>query len=311
MLAPFPIDPALTAVAVAYRNAEMIADRVLPRVPVATQAFEYPVYALADGFTLPETRVGRKSRPAEVEFGFTMASSATEDFALDDPIPAADVANAAASDRPDPEVQAAQNIADLIALGREVRTANLVFNLATYPAAQRATLSGTSQWSDPDNSNPVDAILTALDTMVMRANVMVIGQPVWTKLRQHPKVVKGVFGFANDAGVVTLEQVAALLEIQEIIVGKARVNTAKKGQTPATARTWGKHCALLHRDGMATAQGGRATFGFTGEWGSRVSGAIEDKDIGMRGGLRVRVGESVKEVVTANDLGYFFENAVA
>lgn len=31
----------------------------------------------------------------------------------------------------------------------------------------------------------------------------------------------------------------------------------------------------------------------------------------MRGGTRVRVGESVKEVISAADLGYFIENAVA
>jgi hypothetical protein len=31
----------------------------------------------------------------------------------------------------------------------------------------------------------------------------------------------------------------------------------------------------------------------------------------MRGGELVRSGESVKEVIAANDLGYFFENAVA
>jgi hypothetical protein len=32
---------------------------------------------------------------------------------------------------------------------------------------------------------------------------------------------------------------------------------------------------------------------------------------GLAGGTKVRVGESVQEVITANDVGYFFENAVA
>jgi hypothetical protein len=31
----------------------------------------------------------------------------------------------------------------------------------------------------------------------------------------------------------------------------------------------------------------------------------------MRGGERVRVGESVAEVISANDLGYFWDTAVA
>ena len=36
--APFPIDPELTAIAIAYRNGRMIADEVLPRVPVGKQS---------------------------------------------------------------------------------------------------------------------------------------------------------------------------------------------------------------------------------------------------------------------------------
>ncbi|MFV9531212.1 hypothetical protein ACNUIM_32135 [Pseudomonas aeruginosa] len=66
--APFPIDPELTAIAIAYRNGRMIADEVLPRVPVGKQEFKYWKYDLAQGFTVPETLVGRKSKPNEVEF---------------------------------------------------------------------------------------------------------------------------------------------------------------------------------------------------------------------------------------------------
>ncbi len=39
MPAPFPINPALMAIAIAYHNAQMIADEVLPRVPVGKQEF--------------------------------------------------------------------------------------------------------------------------------------------------------------------------------------------------------------------------------------------------------------------------------
>ncbi|MDT4884304.1 hypothetical protein FQZ97_1204280 [compost metagenome] len=75
-------------------------------------------------------------------------------------------------------------------------------------------------------------------------------------------------------------------------------------------RAWGPHAAFLYRDRLANNSGG-TTFGFTAQWGTRISGSIEDGDIGLRGGQRVRVGESTKEVVCAPDLGYFFENAVS
>ncbi|EHF7717022.1 phage capsid protein, partial [Salmonella enterica] len=61
---------------------------------------------------------------------------------------------------------------------------------------------------------------------------------------------------------------------------------------------------------LADTQGG-VTFGFTAQFGSRVSGSIPDPDMGMRGGQRVRVGESVRELIVAQDCGYFFQNAVS
>jgi hypothetical protein len=94
-------------------------------------------------------------------------------------------------------------------------------------------------------------------------------------------------------------------------VGQGFLNTAKKGQTPSLSRVWGKHAALIHRDGLADSRGNRTTFGFTAQWGERIAGTIRDPNVGMRGGTVVRVGESVAEVIAAPDLGYLFENAVA
>lgn len=69
--APFPVQPYLTAIAIAYRNPVLIADEVLPRVPVGVQDFKYLKHNLADGFTIPDTKVGRRGKPNEVEFQAT------------------------------------------------------------------------------------------------------------------------------------------------------------------------------------------------------------------------------------------------
>ena len=101
MPAPFPIDPHLTGIAIAYHNEGLIADSVLPRVSVGKESFKYQEYNLADNFTLPDTRVGRKSEPNQVEFGSTEKTASTEDYGLDDLIPYSDIANA--SENQDPE----------------------------------------------------------------------------------------------------------------------------------------------------------------------------------------------------------------
>lgn len=307
--APFPIDADLTSLSISYRNEQMVADQVLPRVRVGKQEFKYFKSIYADDFTVPDTRVGRKSRPNMVETGGTEVTDSTVDYGLEDAVPLADIQNA--DSRYNPLARAAVYLTNLLELDREVRVATMVTTLANYPAAQRSTLAGVSQWSDWTNSNPVSAILTAMDGMVMRPNVMVIGQQVATQLIQHPKVVQSVVQTAQGNGVVSLESIRGLFPgIERIVVGQGWVNTAKKGQTASYSRAWGKHCALLRIDSLADPSRG-STFGFTAQWGDRIAGSDFDRDIGLRGGQRVRLGESLKEVITENTLGYFFQNAVA
>jgi hypothetical protein len=138
--APFPIQPALTAVAIRYGNSSYIADSVAPRLPVATQEFKYLKHVLADGFTLPDTRVGRKSQPNEVEFSATEETASTEDYGLEDPIPQADINNAPANY--DPLARATEGVMDLIMLDREKRVADVIFAAGTYATANKTTLSG-------------------------------------------------------------------------------------------------------------------------------------------------------------------------
>jgi hypothetical protein len=313
----FPINPELTAVAIAYRNTEdsLIADSVLPRVPTAMK-FKYTKYDPAQGFTVPQTKVGRKSEPNMVDFGGTDVNDECVDYGLDDLIPNSEIQAWEAMPKPasggpiDPKQLSTMFLTNLIQLDREVRVANIIFNASNYVAGQQQTLSGTSQWSDYANSNPLSALLTALDVPLVRPNKMVIGRAAWTGLRQHPKVVQAIYKSQQGAGTISREQLAELLEIEEIIIGSAMVNTARKGQTATYNRTWGKHCALIYSNTQA-AMNGQPTYGFTAQFGTKIAGSIPEQKAGLRGGERVRAGESVKEVICAPEAGYFFQNIVA
>jgi len=313
----FPINNELSAVAIAFQNpqAHLIADQVLPRIP-GPQKFTYTRYAPEQGYTIPDTRVGRKSEPNMVDFGGTQITLETEDYGLDDLVPNSEVAAFEAMPKPstcgpvDPMSLSTMMLTNLVLLDREVRVANLVFNAATYAAGNQATLSGTSQWSDFVNANPVDAILAALDIPLVRPNVLVIGQLAVTKFRQHPRIVQAIGNSAQTSGNASLEQIAELLDLEKIIVGRAFYNTAKKGQPPVMARAWGKHAALIHVDKLS-AQLEQPTFGMTAQFGDRIAGVIPSPTTGLRGGSRVRSGESVKEVIISQEAGYYFQNVVA
>ena len=313
MQRPFVTDPYLTGIALEYKNPDiaLIADEVLPRVPVGARKFSYTLFPTGDAFTIPDTSVGRTSAPNQVEFGGNRQDGSVEDRGLDDPIPYDDIKEAQENGgNYDPYAHAAAYTAGIIQLDREVRVSNLVFNEDSYAAGHKTTLQTTGQWSHAD-SDPAEALLDAMDDALFPYNTLVLGPAVWRKLRTNTKMVQKVLGSASTTGILTRQQVADALEIPRIIVGASRVNTARKGQTPSLARAWGKHAALLYIDRSADTNRG-ITYGFTAEWNSRVSGKeMVDPDIGLRGGVRIRTGESVKEIIIATDCGYFFKNAVA
>jgi hypothetical protein len=306
--APFPIDAALMAIAIAFGNQRMIADEVLPRSVVGKQEFKYLKHAMEEGFTVPDTKVGRKGRPNQVSFSASEETGSTEDYGLDDPIPQVDIDNAPANYNP--LGRATEGIMNLVELDREVRVAAKVFNANTYGVNNKVTLAGTDQFNDYVNSDPLGVLTDAMDSMVMRPNVMTIGRSAFSVLARHPQIVKAVHGNAGDSGIARRRDIADLLELEELLVGEAWVNTARKGQAMALARTWGKHIALTYRDKTADTRNG-VTFGVTAQFGTRIAGSTPDQNIGLRGGQMVRAGESVQEVITAADLGYFVEDVVA
>lgn len=305
---PFPVDPVLVAIVAAYSNTALIADLVLPRLNplLPAEKFTWWKFDFSQFITIADTKVGRKSEPNTVEFNAEEVEDKTNDYGLDDVVPNADMANAPTGY--DPRAFAAQKLIDLVLLDREVRVAGKVFNANTYGADNKEVLAGTSQWSHVD-STPIKQIAEAADSMIMRPNYAVMGRGVWTALRTNPSVLRALTPSGAADGYANKRAVADLLELDDILVGEGWINTAKPGQAVQRQRAWGNHCTLFHKAPLADSLAATPTFGWTAQFGQRVSGSIPEPKIGLRGSERVRSGESVKEVIAANDLGYFFQNA--
>jgi len=308
-VAPFEIVPELQAIALAYSNNKLVSDKVLPRVrPVTKQAFAWLEMSLEDGFYIPDTRASRRSAPNQVEFRATLKSAQTQDYFLEERLPWSDMENAAPGY--DPRTHATEMIMYLLALDRERRVANVVFDAGSYADGKSVALSGPDQFSDYAGSDPVAMLKTAMDAMIMRPNKMVIGRPAWSVLQSHPEVLKAVYRGLGDSGNATADEVARVLELDEIIVGEAWMDSTKRGKTPKLSRLWGKHLALIYQEALANNDRG-ITFGYTVPWGEPMAGGWEDKNIGPRGGVVVRAGESVAEIIAAPLCGYLMQNVVA
>jgi hypothetical protein len=310
--ASFEVRPDLTAIAVMHKNEEYIADSIAPRALVGSQLYEYTEFTLEDSYNMPDDAVGRTSKPNVYEFSSELKTGQCKDYALDTPVPNRDIENARNIPNFNPLGVATEQLMEIIALNREKRLADVVFNLNTYPSAQRVTLSGTDQFSDFTNSDPIGVITDALSAMLRRANVMVLGREVADKLQLHPQIIQAVYGKSTaTSSIVPLEAIATLFGLKEVKVGDAWYNTAKKGQTASFSRVWGKHVALFHRStATPNMMNPGVTFMLTAQFGDRFAGVIPDHYMGARGGQMVRAGESVDEKVISNLAGYFIKDAV-
>lgn len=301
-------DPARTAIAISYRNPRHIAAAVLPRKRVASEDFSFYKFDLGEAYQVPDTKVGPRGVPAELEMHGTLTAARAVDHGLKAKVPQREIDRA--PEGVDVVDSYTMHLTDAIDRRYEVTAAGLIFLAATYATGFKAQLTSTGQWSHAD-SDPVLAILNAMDAGIMGYNHLVLGAPVATRLRTHPKILKGYNG--ADGGAAPLAYLADLIGIpaENIHVGQTMVNTAKKGQTVSLAKAWGKHAALLYIDPLAEVEMNVATFGMTAVAVDRDTFSAYDKDIGAYGGQEIRVAETRLELVCANNLGYFFEDAVA
>lgn len=303
---PFPVDTNRTAIAIGYKNPSLIADQVLPYEPVAGEKFSYLKHTLAEGYTVPDTKVGRKSDPNEISFSAENITAQVEAYGLTDFVPASDSENAPKGY--DPVGRAVTGIMDIITLDREVRVANLVMTPANYATNKKEMTNAERFGTTTTGLDPYVVIQAAWDAMLIKPNKAVMGAKLWSYLKTSEALTKAYFGNANTGKVLKKQEFAELFELQELLVGSSMVNTVKKGKTASLANCWTTNLLLMNQNPASVNSG---TFGFTARHGNRVAATEEVTKKGLKGGVDVWAGEFVKELICSEPHGYLISNCIA
>ena len=311
--ANFQYDAAQTQIAIGYENETFIAEQVLPEISTGRLSkYTYRLYRLRDTLRIPETHITREGRANEVEYGHRAIQAETEDFALKSIIPVTDIDTANAAGLPNPMDYHTETNTEQLLLEKEKRCSDIVFDANIYETGLKATLAGTDQWSDYTNSDPIVAIMNALDLPFKRPNTMVISRPQFTTLRMHPKVVSGVQANGsgvNQSGVVMAAAIAELLEIDQVLIGSAWYDSTPTAGALTQTRLWGNHCALLHLAPVQLPY--TMTFGFTAVTGNRETYTMFDGDRGKLGSWIPKTVMSYRHNICAPEFGYLFSNITA
>lgn len=237
------VDAALTGVSVAFRNNEFVADAVAPPVAVRRQSDRYFVLdpeRAAQRETVDHRAPGAEAR--EVDFAVSTDSYYCDDHALETAIPDEERDNADNALQPD--IDRTEFLTEKILLNREIGLEAL---LRTSTAVPEIALESGEEWTNSD-SDPLGNFHTARQMIhagsQRRANTVVMGYGAFDALRNHPRVVERVLHAVP--GVVTADLLAAMLDVDRVLVARAMKNTSVPGNPPQMEPVWGACAFMLH-----------------------------------------------------------------
>ena len=141
-----------------------------------------------------------------------------------------------------------------------------------------------------------------------------MGVEVFEDLLQHPDILDRIKYVQK--GFVTTDILAALFDVNKILVGKAIVNTGNEGEANAFSDIWGKHALLAYITGGPEPDGRDPSFGYSFRWNNPKLGSApfavqrwDDPD--GKDYVNVRAQYYQTEKITASELGYLIVDAVA
>jgi hypothetical protein len=238
------VDTLLTNISVQFRNTQFVAETIAPVLFVDHRTGLYFVYDTANLRQENDLRSG-KSGTAVVDFGLTKTQyGPLAEHALKSGIEKDEMDEFA--NPYDPKIDHTNTVSDRMLLNKEIALATVMASTAVI--TQNQTNSGGQQWSDYANSDPFGDIQGAIDTVLenalMPANTLVLGYQVWSKLKNHPDLIDRVK--YTQFGKMSTDALAALFDLDQVIIAKAVYNTAAEGLTPSNAFVWGKNAWVMY-----------------------------------------------------------------
>jgi len=317
----------LTNISVARFNANRDKYRariVFPAVGVMKQADKYFTYDAGD---LRRSQATRRGPGAEASVGGYKVS--TDPYSAERWSVARDIDDPT-RDNADPQfnldAEATEFVTDQNELALENQWTSEFFTTATWSGGSGGALTdqtgvaaaaGTNeflQWNDVA-SEPIEVIraecLSIESNTGYKPRVLTLGARVWSALADHPDLLDRIKH--TQTGVVTTALLASVLELDNVVVLGAVINTGNEGAADSVDFIAGKHALLTY---SAPAPGLRTpTAGYTFVWtaGGRPVGGSRMKRYRLERNESDRIEGEVwadfKQV--SADLGAFLASAVA
>ncbi len=326
----------LTNISIAFlQNAEnFVAGQVFPNIPVSKQSDQY--FTIARGEYNRAQMVERAPGTESAGANYMVATDTyfAKTRALHQNI--ADQIRANADSPLNLDRQSTEFLTTQGLITREVNWAASYFTAGdpsdtwtfdTDGATTRSTVAAFDPTDAANNqltfwsnaaSTPIEDVRqgkrTVLENTGFMPNTLTVGRPVFDILLDHPDIVGRLDrGQTSGPAMATRDSLAALFEVDRVLVMDSIQNTAVEGQTDVHAFIGGKHGLLSYRPaspGLMTPAAGY-TFSWTGLIGSGNDGMrIKRFRQEQLESDRIEIQMSYDQKVVSADLGYFFGSIV-
>lgn len=315
------VDGLLSEISFAFMNQaqDYIADKAFPLVYVNKQSDKYVVYD--DGWFQADEGDSLRRSPGTnaAEVGYAVTTSNTyfcDPYAAAKPIPDEDRANADAPFNLDEE--ATRLVTEIVLIRREMAFAADFMTTGVWQTDRVGTTNFT-KWDDYGASDPFVDIENGLRQVYLdisrNPTKLIMGDIVWRRLRHHPDFIDRIkyTGTMGSPAQVNPNLLAQLLEVDEVLVGRATRRSSTEGATVTKARILDDDALLLYTP--ATPGLYVPSAGYTFVWGKVMGGARVPQVI-----RRLREERPMRDVVechtyfdqksTTTRGGYFFSDAV-
>lgn len=238
------IDQALTNISLKYQNADLIAERIFPVVPVQKESnliFKYGKqdFVLENDIRAPGTRAKQVEWKIEGTERYAVVEHAYEMQLIDE------VRNNA--DNPIKyDEDSTEYLTNKLKLNLEKNVADIVQNPDSYATGHSSVVD--VKWNNYRDSDPLEDIEQAKEVVrskiFMYPNTLIINDYTFRVLRRHPKLLE-MYKYTRG-GILTVDILKEIFEVENLLIGGAGIITSKEGQPEQIDRVWGNNAILLY-----------------------------------------------------------------
>lgn len=297
----------LTNISVQFKNPGYIAEDVCPIIPVKLESSKFFTYDKSR-FDAPPALRGERADYGRVDWATSTDTYSCSEYGLELLIDDRERQNAIEPLNLD--IDSTEILTDMVLNDREKRVQTLLMTSGSYTHSNTTNLSGLSTaWDQYGTSDPIkDIAVTGRERIRANSgiypNTLLLGAKPFSVLKQHPLIIDRLkYNPTGGIGLGTLGALAALFEVDRVLVGLPLYRSSNEGQTDALTDIWGNNAVLAWINPRPAIKQPTLAYMFQ----SRPRQVYKYRDDQHSSDV-VRCSEVTAEKMISDSCGYFFQN---